>query len=348
MSATKIVCTLGPSTEDVNVLRDMARAGMVVARLNCSHGTQAARRSRLGAARAVSGEGDGEVKVLLDLQGFRIRIGKLGSARGIELKEKQTVFLSNREDLEGEGTIPLDYVSSLSTIGAGSSIYIDDGSIALVVKGCSQNRIEAEVVVPGVIGERKGVNIPDVEMSFEGLTEKDREDLSFGVENRVDFIAQSFVRNERDILNLRGFLGDYGEQVKVVAKIENRQGIQNLDGILEVSDGIMIARGDMGVSLPIYEVPVLQKMIIGRCKERGRFVITATQMLESMTERTRPTRAEVSDVANAVLDGSDYLMLSGETAVGRHPVKVVRMMSRIIEFTEEYERRVEAGEPPVW
>jgi pyruvate kinase len=192
------------------------------------------------------------------------------------------------------------------------------------------------VVVPGILKENKGINIPDINLKFEGLTEKDKSDLDFAVKNKVDFIAQSFVRNRQDIINVKDFIKDSGLKCQIIAKIENRQGIQNIDEILEASDGIMIARGDMGVSLPIYKIPILQKMLIRKCNRGKKFVITATQMLESMTEHIRPTRAEVTDVANAILDGSNYVMLSGETAVGQYPVETVQMMNQIIKFTEQF------------
>ena len=192
------------------------------------------------------------------------------------------------------------------------------------------------MVVPGILKENKGINIPDINLKFEGLTEKDKSDLDFAVKNKVDFIAQSFVRNRQDIVHVKDFIKDSGLKCQIIAKIENRDGIQNIDEILEASDGIMIARGDMGVSLPIYKIPILQKMLIRKCNRRKKFVITATQMLESMTEHIRPTRAEVTDVANAILDGSNYVMLSGETAVGQYPVETVQMMNQIIKFTEQF------------
>ncbi|MFQ6007733.1 MAG: pyruvate kinase, partial [Candidatus Zixiibacteriota bacterium] len=195
--------------------------------------------------------------------------------------------------------------------------------------------VRCEVVVPGRVKERKGINIPDAKFPSRKLTEKDCLDLQFGIQNKVDFIAQSFVRNRRDIADIRKFLAASNFDCQIIAKIENKEGIENLDEILDVADGIMIARGDLGVSLPIYEVPILQKMIIKKCRQYGKITITATQMLESMTLNFRPTRAEVSDVANAIIDGSDYVMLSGETAIGKYPVEVVSMMKKIIDFTEQ-------------
>ncbi|MBN1354432.1 MAG: pyruvate kinase, partial [Candidatus Omnitrophica bacterium] len=198
------------------------------------------------------------------------------------------------------------------------------------------NYIEAEVMVPGVLKENKGVNIPGVKLDFKGITAKDRIDLEFGLRNRIDFVAQSFVRTRRDIECIRRFIGREGEECRIIAKIENGEGVGNIDSILDAADGIMIARGDLGVSLPIYQVPMIQKMIIKKCNRRKKMVITATQMLESMTEHIRPTRAEVSDVTNAILDGSGYLMLSAETAAGAHPDLAVKMMNDIIKFTERF------------
>jgi pyruvate kinase len=215
----------------------------------------------------------------------------------------------------------------------------------LVVKRHAGTRLKTEVLVGGVLKERKGVNIPGARLHFSGLTQKDRDDIEFGIENRVDYIAQSFVRTRDDIAKIRELVRERLPKCGVIAKIENREGIRNIDSIIIESDGIMIARGDMGISVPIYEVPIIQKEIIKKCNEKGKFVITATQMLESMVEHLRPTRAEVTDIANAILDGSDFVMLSAETAVGAHPVEAVRMMHEIIKFTEgsEYYRKRDAA-----
>jgi len=226
---------------------------------------------------------------LQDLEGYRIRIGRFKDKRTIELKKRQKILITNKEGAGSKEVIPFDYPGSLADIKIGSFIYIDDGNISLKVKEKSKNFIKAEVIVPGILKENKGVNIPDIDLKFEELTRKDEKDLQFGIKNRVDFIAQSFVRNKQDIKNIRDFMKDSDIKCKIIAKIENRQGIKNIDEILELSDGIMVARGDMGVSLPIYEVPIMQKMIIKKCRQRRKIVITATQMLESMTEHIRPT-----------------------------------------------------------
>jgi pyruvate kinase len=309
-------------------------AGMDVVRLNFSHGSHEEHQGRLRLIKLFNAKYGRHVRILADLEGYRVRIGILPEP--VVLRKRQVVVLAHEGGSNPGGAVPFDYAGPLTDIKPGSFIYIDDGTIALRVKASGRHRIKAETVVPGIIKGRKGINIPDVNLRFKGLTDKDKRDLEFIIKQKPDYIAQSFVRNKQDITALRDFLRDRGYACKLIAKIENRQGIKNIESIMDVCDGIMIARGDMGVSLPIYEVPVLQKMIIKRCSRRKKFVITATQMLESMTEHPRPTRAEVSDVANAVLDGSDFLMLSGETAAGAYPVECVRMMNRIAAYTEAH------------
>lgn len=314
-------------------------AGMDVARLNFSHGSHTEHRSRIGLIRRLNKQYRRHIRILQDLEGYRIRVGRFRDKKPRVLKKKQVVLLTNKYSLAGGGVIPFDYRGRLADIKAGSFIYIDDGNIALQVKQRSGNYLKAETVVGGVVGENKGINIPGVKLNFKDLTAKDRIDLQFGIREKVDFIAQSFVRSRQDIINVREFINRNGFDCRLIAKIENREGVNNIDEILDVSDGIMIARGDMGVSLPIYEVPVLQKMIIKKCNRKKKFVITATQMLESMTGHLRPTRAEVSDVANAIIDGSDYVMLSAETAAGKYPVETVAMMNNVIKFTEQFMKK---------
>jgi pyruvate kinase len=277
------------------------------------------------------------VQILQDLEGFRVRVAAFPASVGgqIRLTEGQVIYLTNGDIAGNPQAIPLDYLGSLRVLSAGDLIHIDDGSISLKAMDVADDCVKCEVIVPGTIREHKGVNIPNARFSFNDLTEKDQKDIHFGIENGVDFIAQSFVRNGQDMADIKDRINKSNFSCQLIAKIENRDGIRNLAEIMEVADGIMIARGDLGVSLPIYEVPVLQKTLIQECKKREKFVITATQMMESMTTNPRPTRAEVSDVANAVLDGSDYVMLSAETAVESYPVEVVKMMSMVIDFTEE-------------
>lgn len=335
MPRTKIICTLGPASDRAGVLLKMMRSGMDVVRLNFSHGSLKRHLTRICLARELNKKYHRKIKILGDLEGYRIRIGRLKGGRPVAVRKGQLIWLT-QENISGESSfIPFDYKGPLDKIKKGQQIYIDDGNIALIAQGCGKNKLKARVVIPGLIKERKGINMPGLKLSFKGLTLKDREDIRFCMENKIDYIAQSFVRDKEDILALREYLNGFRQKTQVIAKIENREGIRNIDDIIRVCDGIMVARGDMGVSIPIYEVPVIQKEIIRKCNRANKFVITATQMLESMTENHIPTRAEVSDVANAILDGSDYLMLSAETAVGLYPADCVDIMNKIIKFTEK-------------
>ncbi len=335
MVKTKIICTIGPDSDKVTVLRNMMIAGMDVARLNFSHGNHIQHSHRINLIRQLNKKYRRHIKILQDLEGFRIRIGKFKDKNNIELKKRQKIALTNSDILCGPNIISFDYKGDLKDIKTDSFIYIDDGNIALIVKSRAKGFINTEVVIPGILKENKGINIPGANLKFNGLTDKDKIDIQFGIENKVDYIAQSFVRNKKDIIKIRDLVKAALPDCRIIAKIENRQGIKNIDEIIAASDGIMIARGDMGVSIPIYEIPMVQKRIIKKCNEAGKFVITATQMLESMVENIRPTRAEVTDVANAILDGSDFIMLSAETAAGAHSVESVKMMNQIIKFTED-------------
>jgi pyruvate kinase len=335
MPRTKIICTLGPASSNRSILRAMIDAGMDVARLNFSHGSHSEHLSRITLVRKLNSDRRRHIRILQDLEGYRIRVGTFKHGQ-LVLKRRQRVVLTQGAS-PGEGNvIPFDYVGDCRDIPSGSSLYIDDGTILLTVRGRKKGMLEAEVVLPGVLKEHKGINIPGVRLPFKGLTDKDRKDLAFGIKHKVDFIAQSFVRDADDMRQVRRVVAAGLPGCKIIAKIENREGVRNIERIMKVCDGIMIARGDMGVSLPMYEVPVIQKEIIGKCRRQGKFVITATQMLETMTENPRPTRAEVSDVANAIFDGTGYVMLSGETAVGKYPARTVAMMNSIITFTEAH------------
>lgn len=331
MVKTRIICTLGPASSNETVIRKMMLAGMDAARLNFSHGKPQEMLHRIGLVRLLNKKYRRRIKILGDLQGHRIRVG--GLIAPVLLKKGRIVWLTRQNMNGSHEIIPFDYRGPLSSIKNGRQIFIDDGNIALEVTGRSKNRLRARVVAGGLLKEHKGVNIPEARLEFGKISPKDVEDISFCEEHGVEYIAQSFVRTGSDILDVRKSLKP-GSRCRVIAKIENREGIKNIDEIIKASDGIMIARGDMGVSLPIYEIPVIQKMIIKKCNRAGKFVITATQMLESMTENLRPTRAEVTDVANAIIDGTDYVMLSAESAVGKYPVETVAMMNNIIKFTE--------------
>lgn len=327
-----IICTLGPASSSEEVIAAMAGSGMGIARINFSHGDHKQHRDMIDTVRAVNKKYGYQTKILQDLEGYRIRVGQL--KQPIELKRKQHVRMSNTPD-ESSGFIPLDSDIDIKSLQQGMHVFINDGMICLRVIGRQGERVELEVENGGIISSKKGVNIPELELNKNILTAKDEEDIAFGIENKVDYVAQSFVRNKQDILRVVNMVKPSLPGCKFIAKIENSDGVLNIESITDACDGIMIARGDLGVSLPIYQIPFIQKDIIRLCSKKKQFVITATQMLESMTEHPRPTRAEVSDVANAILDGSDFLMLSGETAVGHYPVESVRMMRQIIEFTKK-------------
>lgn len=337
---TRIICTIGPASRNETVLRKMMLAGMDVARLNFSHGTHDEHEAAIGLIRRLNVKYRRRLRILQDLEGYRVRIGKFKDKHPIQLKKKQVLFLTNKDVLAEKNIVAFDYAGPLGDIKTGSFIYIDDGNIVLLVKGRTAGYLKCEVAVPGALKEHKGMNMPELRLRFKGLTNKDLRDALFGIQMKVDYVAQSFVRDRNDMIHLRDLIKEGSPECRIIAKIENRQGIKNIDGILDVSDGIMVARGDMGVSLPVYEVPMIQKMIIKKCRQRKKFVITATQMLESMTENLRPTRAEVADVANAVLDGSDFTMLSAETAAGKYPVEAVAMMNQVIRFTEQAKGKI--------
>jgi pyruvate kinase len=335
MPRTKIIATLGPASSDYTVLRKMVAAGLDVVRLNFSHGTAQQHLDRIMLIRKINQKYRRHIRIMEDLEGFRIRVGRFKGAKTRTLKKRTVVWLTNEPDAQGPKTIPLDYDGSLDWIKLKQLIYIDDGNLALQVVDTSGNKIKAQVLEGGILKERKGINVPDALPLFGQITEKDQEDIEFGIAQKVDYIALSFVRDENDVLRAVDLIKPRLPSCRVVPKIETRQAIGNIDAIIDAADGIMIARGDMGISIPIYEVPIVQKQIIKKCNAAKKFVITATQMLESMTEHAKPTRAEVADVANAIIDGTDFVMLSAETAVGRYPYESVLMMDQIIKFTEK-------------
>ncbi len=336
MPKTKIICTLGPASSRSAVLVKMMRAGMDVVRLNFSHGSHEDHRKRIELVRTINKKYRRHIRILADLEGYRIRIGELKDGKPVEVKKNQWVWfgVGSNQSQKNE-LIPFDYDGPLKDIKKGQPVYIDDGKISLVVDGVEKSTLRTRVVIGGVIKEHKGVNMPDAKLTFKGVTDRDLVNLNFCLDHQVDFIAQSFVRTRDDILALKAYMKNTEHKPMIIAKIEDREGIHNIDSIMKVSDGIMVARGDMGVSLPIWEVPLMQKLIIRKCKSAAKPVITATQMLESMTEERIPTRAEVTDVANSILDGTDYVMLSAETAVGFDPAGCVNMMNKIIDFTEK-------------
>lgn len=334
MFKTKIIATLGPASGSETVLRKMILSGMDVARLNFSHGDSTAHKMLLDLVRNINRKYKRAVKILQDLEGNRIRIGALKDKQPLELKKRDKIWLIREDILGDKSEVHLDYQGSFLDIEINNDIFIDDGNIQLEAKKVSRDAILAEVIVGGLLKENKGVNIPLAKLKFPWLTEKDIKDLEFGIENKVDYIAQSFVRDKYDCLAAKKIFKEKLPNCLFVAKIESRQAIRNIDDIIKVSDCILIARGDMGIAVPIWEIPMIQKAIIKKCNQKKKPVITATQMLERMTESIQPTRAEVTDVANAILDGTDFVMLSAETAAGKYPVEAVRMMNQIIKYTE--------------
>ena len=336
MKKTKIICTMGPNTNDKNIMMELAKNGMNVARFNFSHGDYNEHMERLELLKEVRKELDIPVAALLDTKGPEIRTGLLKDGKKVTLKDGQTFTLTTREVVGDNHIGHINYSGLNEDVSAGNKILIDDGLIELDVVEVKGTDIVCKVANGGELGEKKGVNVPNVKIKLPALTDKDKEDIVFGVKQGFDFIAASFVRTADCIREIKAILEAHGSSMKVIAKIENAEGIENLDAIIEASDGIMVARGDMGVEIPAEKVPYIQKMIIRKCNEQCKSVITATQMLDSMIRNPRPTRAEVTDVANAVYDGTDAVMLSGETAMGKYPVEALKMMATIVEDSESH------------
>ncbi len=331
---TKIVCTIGPASEDEKTLKELISCGMDVARLNFSHGDYEVHGKRIELIRKISEELDKSVAILQDLQGPKIRVGKLEKEK-IFLENGQEFCLTPEECIGNEKIIHVNYPYLLEDLREGERILLDDGLIELRVDRIEKNKIVCKVIHGGELCEKKGVNFPDSELRVSALTEKDKKDILFGIEKGVDFIALSFVKKAGDILELKEFLELYDARIPVIAKIEKKEAVQNFREILEVSDGIMVARGDLAIEVSNEDVPLLQKRIIREARISGKPVITATQMLSSMVNNPTPTRAEVSDVANAILDGTDAVMLSNETAIGKYPVLSLKMMDKIARRVEE-------------
>ncbi|MDR1805867.1 MAG: pyruvate kinase [Clostridium sp.] len=334
MIKTKVICTLGPAADDKETMRALVLGGMDVARMNFSHGTHEEQLVRLKLLREVCAELEAHIPVLLDTKGPEIRLGVFPKGE-VELKAGQSYTLTT-EDVECDShRAHVSFEGLPRDVKSGDSILLDDGLVELEVQRVSGRKIYCTAKNDGAIGTRKSVNVPGVSLSLPALTEQDKQDIRFAVENDYDFIAVSFVRKKEDIAEIRRELEEMGGQdIRLIAKIENREGVENLDEIIRASDGIMVARGDLGVEIPVEQIPVAQKDMILRCYRASKPVITATQMLDSMIRNPRPTRAEVTDVANAILDGTSAIMLSGETAMGKYPVESLQTMKRIAETTE--------------
>jgi len=335
----KIAATLGPSSSNETVLRKMYKNGLDEVRLNFSHGSHSEHLARIRMVRRLNKKMRRAIKIMQDLEGNRVRVGTLREP--VELNKNARVYLT-QENIPGtEKEIPFDYTGALAKIKNGMLVFIDDGKIILEVRGKEKKRLKMKVAAGGTLKAHKGINIPGADLSFPLLTKKDKKDVEVAIQEKLDYVAQSFVRSARDLRALKAIVKPRHPGCIIFAKIENRKALKNIDEIIDEADGIMVARGDLGISVPVYKVPVLQKEIIKKCRLKGKPAMVATQMLESMTEEPIPTRAEVCDVANAILDGASQLLLSGETAVGKRPEKVVGMMDKIIKNTQAYEKRLQ-------
>ena len=332
---TKIVCTLGPVSENEETLRELIKNGLNVCRLNFSHGSHEEHKGRMDLVKKLREELNMPTAILLDTKGPEIRTGKF-DAPEVLLEEGQTFTITMKDVMGNKEMCTVSYKGLANDVKTGDTILIDDGLVGLTVKEVNGDDIVCEVQNSGIVKNHKGVNVPGVKVNLPAITEKDRSDIEFGIEQGIDFIAASFVRKVSDVLAIREILEENNAtHIKIISKIENQEGVDNLDEIIEVSDGIMVARGDLGVEIPTEEIPVVQKLMIKKCNEAGKPVITATQMLDSMIRNPRPTRAEVTDVANAIYDGTDAIMLSGETAAGKYPVEAVKTMATIAKRAEE-------------
>ncbi len=347
MRKTKIICTLGPATDKEGVLEALVREGMNVARCNFSHSTYEDHKRRMDHIKLLRSQYEKPIAILLDTKGPEIRIGTFENGK-VELKKDSYFRLTLRDVIGNEEQVQITNQELYKDVSIGNHILIDDGLIELRVEAIEDCDIICKVMNNGIISNYKGVNVPEVHLSLPYLSTRDKNDILFGIEQKVDFIAASFVRCAEDVIQLKNFLRENGgESIEIIAKIENAEGVQNIDDIIALADGVMIARGDMGVEIPYEEVPVLQKMIIKKVYRAGKKVITATQMLDSMMKNPRPTRAEATDVANAIYDGTSAIMLSGETAAGTYPIESLQTMVKIAERTEndiDYRKRFFATE----
>lgn len=335
MRRTKIVCTMGPNENDYEVMKALAET-MDVARFNFSHGDHEEHLSRLEKLRKLRKELGRPIAALLDTKGPEIRTGLLKDGQKITLREGEKIVLTTEEVVGTKEKVYINYDKLHEDVKPGNVILIDDGLIGLEVEAVNGVEIQCKVTNGGELGEKKGVNVPGVPIQLPSITDKDIEDLKFGIQEEFDFVAASFIRSADAVRQIRKILTDGGSQMKIISKIESQEGLDNIDEIIEASDGIMLARGDLGVEIDAKRIPQLQKEIIQKCNYHGKLVITATQMLDSMIRNPRPTRAEVTDVANAVYDGTDAVMLSGESANGKHPVEAARTMASIVEYTEQF------------
>lgn len=342
MRKTKVICTIGPACEDAEILSEMCKVGMNVARLNFSHGTHEEQQRKIDLIKETREKLHMPIAIMLDTKGpeYRIKTFKDGKIR---LKDGDEFTFTTEEVVGDETQVSVNYKQLMENLKVGDTILVNNGLVIFKVIELDDTKARCEVIVGGELSNRKSMNFPNKVMKHDFLSEQDKEDLLFGIENEVDFVAASFVSQKQDIADMRQFMNEHGgAEIDIIAKIENRAGVENIEEICEIADGIMIARGDLGVEIPAMEVPSVQKYLISKCRLLGKRVITATEMLESMIQNPRPTRAELSDVANAVYDGTSAVMLSGETASGKYPVLAVKNMVETVEFTEKnvsYEKR---------
>lgn len=336
MKKTKIVCTIGPASDSEEILEELMLQGMNIARLNFSHGSHEEHRVRIKKIKRIREKLDLPVAILLDTKGPEIRLGEMEEP--VELEKGQELILTTEEVLGNRNKVHVDYIDFPKDVSLGGRVLIDDGLIELHIKDITEKEVITEVYNPGCLSSKKGVNVPFADIHLQSLTDKDVEDIIFGIEMDIDFIAASFVRKREDVLDIKRILEEHNAgHIGIVSKIESGEGIDNLDSILEVTDGLMVARGDLGVEIDVEKMPIVQKDMIRKANECKVAVITATQMLDSMIRNPRPTRAEVADIANAILDGTDAVMLSGETAAGDYPIESVRVMRKTCETCEESE-----------
>lgn len=335
MKRTKIIATIGPASEKKEIFEELIKAGMNIMRLNFSHGSHEEHLAKIQTLRELNKKLDTNVAIMLDTKGPEIRTGLYEDGVSHKVLKDSKLIITTRQVMSKDGIISVTYKNLASDIEVGSHILIDDGQIDVVVDKIEDTEIYTTVLNDGTILGRRGINVPGAKLKLEALTKIDIEDIKFGVENNVDFIAASFIRKAQDVIDIRDLLNELGnDRIKIISKIENQEGLDNFDEILKVSDGIMVARGDLGVEVPVEQLPAIQKIMIRKTTLAAKPVITATQMLESMQNNPRPTRAEVSDVANAVYDGTSAVMLSGESAKGAYPIEAVKMMAKIVEASE--------------
>ena len=335
MQKTKMIFTIGPASDNETILTEFIKIGMNVARLNFSHGTHETHKNKIELIKKIRTTLNTPTAIMLDIKGPKIRTHNFIND-GIQLKAGQNfTFICGKEILGDDNSCSITYEQLYKDVNIGGTILVDDGLLSFEILNIKDNNIICKVLNDGIIKNHKGVNVPNVSINLPSVTEKDKEDLIFGCKMGVDFVAASFVRKASDVLEIRSLLNSHsGENIQIIAKIESQEGVNNIDSILEVADGIMVARGDMGVEIPIEKVPIIQKNIIKKCNAAGKIVITATQMLDSMIRNSLPTRAEACDICNAIFDGTDAIMLSGESASGLYPIEAAKTMSKIAKETE--------------